>query len=73
MPVELTLSMNCFHSWEWSWIGLMMFVYISFYKQAEYVGSLSLNLHQENRQHHESEKKKLLMITNNPKCFEHHY
>ena len=57
MPAELTLSMSCFHSWEWLQIGLMsMSVYLSFYKQPEHVGSLSLNLRQENLQHHESEK-----------------
>jgi len=71
MLAELTLSMSCSHSCEWLQIGLTMFVYLTFYKQAGYVGSLSLNHHQENLQHHESEKK-LHLITNNFKCFEHH-
>lgn len=63
--------MSCFHSWEWLQIGLMMSVYLSFYKQAEHVGSLSLNPHQENLQRHESEKK-IHSITLNSKSFEHH-
>ena len=57
MLAELTLSMSCFHSWEWLQIALKMSVYLTSYKQAKHVGSLSLNLHQENLQHHESEKK----------------
>ena len=44
-----------------------MSVYLAFYKQVEHVGSLSLNLRQENLQHHESEKF-FCLITKTPKA-----
>ena len=67
MTLELALLMSCFHSWEWPQIVLLMSVYLAFYKQVEHVGSLSLNLRQENLQHHESEKF-FCLITKTPKA-----